>query len=251
MLNVSIQMDDGAKRLIEKLGKLKTGIPRAAADALNETGHDVMLTLREQMSKDFDRPVPYTLSSLGWSKATPAKLITTIEPREWPGKGTPAKKYLHPEIYGGDRHLKRFEVALQRMGVLPKGMYAYPGAGAKMDAYGNMSTGQIVQIMSYFSAFGEQGYKANITAKGIAKLKKGGKKQGFGFEYFAVKKRHGGLVPGIWKRTSFGASGKAVSPVLIFGKKPTYKRKYQWNEVALKRARQVWPEWFSYFLKRA
>lgn len=238
----SVKKDiSGFVSLQKKLEGLKKQIPRAAAAALNETGDQVVAVLREQMAKDFDRPTPYTLNSLTHTRATTENLSVTIHPRDYAGKGTPAKNYLKPEIFGGDRNQKRSEMALQLKGILPRGMYAYPGAGANKDAYGNMPGSQYVQIISYFQAFGVHGHRANMDAKGRARLLKGSKKRGFGFEYFAVRKQHGGLVPGIWKRTSFGAMGKAVSPILIFGKKPTYTRRYRWNETARVTAMNKWP----------
>ena len=41
-----------------------------------------------------------------------------------------------------------------------------PGDAATLDQNGNMSAGQIVQIMSWFKAFGEQGYQANMRDGG-------------------------------------------------------------------------------------
>lgn len=252
----SIKKDVNSFGLLNlKLQGLKKKIPQAVVVALNTTRYQVLDALREQMKTDFDRPTPYTLGSLYATKATLDNLSTTVLPREFAGKGTPAAKYLKPEIYGGERRLKRFEKALQSVGVLPKGMYAYPGKGATMDAYGNMSPGQIVQIISYFNAFGQQGYRANMGEKGRLKLLRGGKK-GFGFEYFVVRHKHGGLRPGIWKSTSaragryvVGGVGRVVVPVLIFGKKPTYTRRYRWAETAHKAATQAWPANYMKALK--
>lgn len=236
------------KALTDKIKNLKKQIPAAAAIALNETGKEIVVALCDQMSKDFDRPTPYTLNSLFSTKATAQNLSVTILPREFAGKGTPAKNYLKPEIYGGDRHVKRFEKALRAQGILPKDMYAYPGKGATLDAYGNMSPSQIVQILSYFQAFGQQGYRANMQAAGYRRLARGGK-SGFGFRYFAIHKKEAGrLPPGIWKSISARAGrgvasgvGNVVVPILIFGKKPTYRRRYRWHEVAQAKASQVWP----------
>lgn len=239
MLKVSMKTE-GFVTLQAKLKSLVKRNKQAAAISLNETADQVVAVLRDQMQKDFDRPTSYTLNSLTRTKATTESLSVTVRPREFAGKGTPAKNYLKPEIYGGDRHQKRFEAALQARGVLPRGMYAYPGSGATKDAYGNMPGSQIVQILSYFQAFGEVGYRANMDAKGRARLAKGSRKRGFGFEYFAVRKKRGGLVPGVWKRTSFGAMGKAVSPILIFGKKPVYTRRYRWYEIARRTAERQW-----------
>src|SRR3546814_6873764 len=82
------------------------------------------------------------------------------------------------------------DLALQRVG-LPGDQYAFPAAGAELDAYGNMSRGQVVRLLSYLQAFGEQGYRANATARSRARTAKVSKASGYktinGVQYFVSR----------------------------------------------------------------
>ena len=105
--------------------------------------------------------------------AKPDKLSVTIEPAYMGGKGIDPQKILNAQAWGGRRHDKRSEVALRRAGILPTGYQTaipddarggpYPGSD---DGRGNLRGAFLVQLISYFRAFGEQGYKANMSAKG-------------------------------------------------------------------------------------
>lgn len=151
----------------------------------------------------------------------------------WGNKqGVTVSDVLKAEIYGGLRKLKRHEQALSRVGILPAGMAIVPGEAAKIDAYGNMSAGQINQIISWFRAFGEQGYAANMLQKGRARLARGSKAKGTqGFAYFCLKKQVGKLSPGIYQRFSF-SKGSAVKPVMIFVRIPQYRKRLDFYGVA-------------------
>ena len=98
-----------------------------------------------------------------------------------------------------------------------------------MDAYGNMSSGQIVQIVSYFKAFPEQGYRANMRdgGKRLAKDKRTGQK---GFVYFVLPKRHGKLIPGVYQRFTF-AAGSSVRAVMYFIKLPAYRARLDFYNI--------------------
>ena len=69
-----------------------------------------------------------------------------------------------PQVAGGRRSLKSAEKMLAAKNYLPGGMVTVPGAGAKLDAYGNMSRGQLVQLISALLAFPKTGYNANRVA---------------------------------------------------------------------------------------
>lgn len=192
----------------------------ATAVALTRTAYKVEAAQKHEMRDSFDRPTPYTLSSIRVRPATKANLKAVVHLREFSGKGTTAAEYLLPQIVGGSRRLKRFERALQLAGVMPDDHRAVPGAAARLDAYGNISRGQIVQILSYFKAFPEQGYSANITDKRKKSLAKGSKNR-LGYEYFVG--RPGDRLPlGVWQRVRF-ASGSAVRPILIFVRSALYE----------------------------
>jgi len=218
----------------------KKQLPFATKEAINATSTEIKVALEKEIGKVFDQPTPWTLNSLRIRYATKALLsgLVWVKDKLDSGKGTPADEYLIAEIKGGKRPLKKFEKALRRVGILPDGMYAVPGKFADMDSYGNMSRAQIIQIISYFQAFGEQGYKANMNEKGFKRLLKGNKKQGImGYSYIiGGKGRAAHLPPGIYKRIPF-ASGSAIRPVLMFVKEPSYSMRFDFFGIADKIAK--------------
>jgi hypothetical protein len=239
MINVDINFT-GMLELQARLRSRPAIMKRGLVSALNGTAYDVRDALQAEMKTAFDRPVPYTLNSMYVQHATPDNLVATILPKDSAGKGTPARKYLGPEIFGGERNSKRTENALRIFGVLPAGMYTAPGKAASMDAYGNQAKGELQQIRSYFGAAKtHMGYDANSTDKTRARLGKYKKKKGtFGFSYFVIRSNQGNLKPGIYRKYNVPGSVSVIRPILMFVKKPTYSKRYRWNEVASLTARQ-------------
>lgn len=190
-------------------------VPFAMAKALTKTAQDVQAAEMREVKDVFDRPTPYTLNSFYIRPATKAKLTASVFIKNETAKGTAAIKFLKAQVEGGQRKQKRFEKALQSAGVMPSGHYVVPGEGAKLDSYGNIDRGLIVQLLAYFRAFPECGYKANMTDKRKASLAKGNAKKGQqGVAYFVG--RPGRKAPlGIWSRTRY-FGGSAVRPILIF-----------------------------------
>lgn len=192
----------------------------ATAVALNRTAVKVKDAQVREMRDVFDRPTPFTLSQVRISMASKTDLKAVVSLESSPNKGIPAAQYLLSQITGGVRKMKRFERALQSIGALPHGYRVVPGEAAKVDAYGNLDRGQIVQILSYFKAFPEAGYKENMTDKRRKAMAKGSKTR-LGYEYFVG--RPGDRLPlGVWQRVRF-ASGSAVRPILIFVPSTVYQ----------------------------
>lgn len=196
----------------------------AAMRAINETAKDVQREIKDEIRQVFDRPTPYIVNSIRittWAKRD--KLEAVIEPKYMGGKGVEPTKVLQAEIAGGKRRLKKSEVALQRVGILPPGYVTVPGAAAPLDGFGNIKGSFLVQLLSYFQAFGEQGYRANMTSKRKGQLARRGLSTGGfrsigGVEYFVSYGRLRGdrtehLHPGIWSRS--GIHGSTIKPVLM------------------------------------
>ena len=216
----------------------KRHIPFAMAKALTKTAQQVQSEEVKVMRSTLDRPTTYTMKSLYVKPATKKNLTSMVyfKDKSSAGKGNPAANWMLPQITGGKRNLKRFESALRRIGVLPLGMYIAPGEACPLDAYGNIPGSFIVQILSYLRAFGEQGYRANITDKRKASLKRGSKRAQ-GYAYFVSKGkgewygRQQHLPPGIYKRIGF-AAGSAIKPVMMFVKEPSYSKRFPFFETA-------------------
>lgn len=211
---------DGA---IKALERFERGMRFAGAVALTRTGKAVIAAEQHEMRDSFDRPTPYTLNSLKLTPATPDRLEAMVAPKDGNG-GTPAWKYLAPAILGGARRMKRFEVRLGRGGVSDNA-FVVPGRGATLDAYGNLSRGQITQVLSrlrLLDAFG-----ANVSAKTIRRLGKRKLLVNRGnhvqlSDYF-VARQHGnpnGRPIAVYRLLS---KGKVV-PVLVFtNRAPSYE----------------------------
>ena len=209
----------------------------AMAVALTRTAQDVRKAEREEMQKVFDRPTPYTLNSLYVAGATKEQMQARVWLKDElavSNGGTPATKYLLPQIEGGGRALKGLERMMERIGALPKGWRVVPGQGASVDGYGNMSRSQVIQILSYFQAWNLSGLEANnSTAATRARLAKGTKKRA-GVSYFVSRgrtddrARH--LHAGVWQRV-----GKwRLKPVLLFVPRVSYRRRFDFQGVAEK-----------------
>ena len=229
----------GLDRLHRDLRRMQGNLAYAAAQTANHLALAVRDAERREMERVFDRPTRWTLNSTRITYARKSRPIARVWLKDEAFKGTPATRYLAPQIFGGERSIKRFERALQHAGILPTGWLAVPGEAADLDAYGNMSRGQIVKILSWMGAFGEQGYRANITQEGRRRRERySARKRGVG--YFAVTPlrpdpRTAHLTPGVYKRTTWRADRAVVStiePVLVFVKSASYAPRYDFFGVA-------------------
>ena len=193
----------------------------AYSKAINDTAFQVRRAMQAEIKSVFDRPTPYILSSPRVVLATPGKLTASIA----------------PAYMGGTRRDKRSESALRRAGILPPGYYTaipatpYPGSD---DGRGNVRGPFLVQLITYFQASGEQGFKANMTDKRKRSIHKGTAKTA-GRRYFVAygrlrsgKTSH--LTPGIW--AAQGAYGVDVRPVLMFIHAPSYQPRLSMERVA-------------------
>ncbi len=213
-----------------RLSEIERAVPSGMARGLNNLGYGLMREGGDLMRRKFDRPTRWTINSFRVQKtATPDDLTALVGMSDYLSNKSAQSpgEIIGQQFRGGSRIWKRFEAALYRIGVLPAGMAAVPGGGVVLDAYGNLPRGLMNQLLSYFHAFGEQGYRANMTDKRKARLANinhdnGYKKIG-GVVYFVSYGRgytvH--LKPGIYSKT--GTHGVDVKPIIAFVRKPTYR----------------------------
>lgn len=237
--------------------KLSDGqIRKATANAMNDTAAKVRTAMVSHLSSVFDRPTPYVARSPKYVQATPEKLEVTILPtvdaRNLPSRGgkvgVDQQKILAAQAFGGPRSDKKSEKVLRRVGILPAGYQlaipATPFPGSD-DGRGNIRGPFMVQLISYFQAFGEVGYRANMTARRKTKLAdrtvytsletRQQRRLIRGVEYFVSygKLRSGKtshLAPGIWARS--GTDGAKVQPVLMFVRAGTYRPRLDMDRVS-------------------
>lgn len=212
-------LDDAVASLAGLGGDLPS---RVLADALNHTANQAEGALVDAQNDVFDRPTPFTLNAIRILNATPSRLEASLwvkDDKDNNSKGQAPEDWVAPEVFGGPRVDKASERNLRAKGILPRGMFIVPAAGARLDRYGNMSRGQMIQILSGLGALEyTAGFKGNATdsARSLAK--------GHQQAYFVMKR---GRVPiGIGERRD-----KTLVMVLAFVRQPQYRERFRFFDI--------------------
>lgn len=196
----------------------------ASAVALTRTAKRVQKLEEAEVGKVFDRPTRFVQQGFFTKPAKPADLeaIVGIKDRQ--------AKVLRPHIVGGGRDRKPFEQKLVSDSNKAAG-YWVPGAGIKLNASGNMTKGQIMQI--------------------AAGLKRTGK---YAEVFVGVPLGHPGAPYGIWGRKLKGRGKKALSgiiPLLIRISAPNYRKTFDFFGLAEKQVPGIFREEFDRAFRQA
>jgi hypothetical protein len=194
--------------------------------------------VQAEMRSVFDRPKPFTINSLRVTPATKQTLAAELGFREF-GSGTPAGRYLRPQVFGGQRPHKSFERALG----LPPNRQAMPAKWAELDAYGNISPGQLRAIMSSLQLGPTEQRQGIYGGRSRGRLRRE--------RYFIVPvgRTDTDLPPGIY-RTAADGSGP---PFLVIGffRAARYKRRLDFFGVGERSVAQHFPAHFLAALAEA
>lgn len=233
---------DGLDQLRGKLAAMSDRRFKAAvATGITRTAVAARDALKAELPKVFDRPTPYTMAQARYSAARADRLwaevgfdieaVTNergVVQSYRGGQDTPASRYLGPGVYGGGRNVKRFERAMQASGYMPSGWVTAPGPGAKLDSYGNVSRGQVIQILSQLRITWTLGHTRNMAQpndkRGQASARAAVKRAGG--RYFVIPVGAGGKQPGVYLR-DIGARHALL--VLVFVKPPAYSRRLDFD----------------------
>lgn len=259
---ISIKIE-GVDDFLTRLALAPRQIEIATQRAMLKTAQHIHKAEKDEMQRIFDRPTRWTLGAMRVKVVNLMEIKVGIVDPEGAYKRT--QSYLGTQVTGGDRKLKAVERALQYARVMPSGWQLVPGQGARLDQYGNVSSGQYKQIMSWFDAANRSaGSEQNMGHTGREKRKKMKGRFRTGFDYFFVLpgKRRTKLLPGIYQRFFIGYSKDAikasqstgdgkiteksvqaisVKPILIFVQKTRYKPLYDFDRVARQTFDRVWP----------
>ena len=223
-----------AQRVRELTNLEKQFVPIATAKALTFTAETVIDVQRWKMTRVFSNPVRWTLNSLYLKPATVKDPMSAVYFKEWAAKGVPAGRYLYPQIHGGTRVTKSTERKLYPF--MAGFKYAMPGAGAKLDASGNMKGSDLVRILSQVQALGGGSNMSPSTRK---------RNKRKGIDTHFIPKPGSGLKPGVYKRV-----GKGIIRVLVFTSTATYRPRYPFYELGLATAKAQFPQHFDRQLAR-
>lgn len=264
---------------------LESQIGYAAKLTVNDLAFDVKRAVDDEMRVTFHKPTPFTMSAIRVIKDEESTRLTetsggiTTRPNRtvysaYVGlaqEGMPAsskksrwsntvddawERALKHQFTGGMRRFKRWEAALLAKKVdgkplIPPGYYAVPASGCPMDSYDNPVRGFMVQLLSYFSAFNENGFRSNMNDKRKRAFEKRlEKKIGDGSRTGFFISEGKGLPKGIWQRTKTG-SGTSIKPIFLFYPASSYKRLISFDTIAVSAVQGKIAERFYKNLSRA
>lgn len=207
----------------------------AMATALSRTAVAVRQAEEHEILDVFDRPTPYTQRAIYSQPATAQNLEARVGVKDgyFAASGRAPVSYLRWQIGGGLRTQTGFERALVRGGAMDGGDRAVPGRFARLDAYGNMSRGQMAQILSQLRIADTQaGSTRNLPRLAFddnareRRRKQGSIRRAYqraGGEFVAFPYGRGKLRPGIYqiRATAFGRADP--KPVVVFVGKAQYE----------------------------
>jgi len=247
---VVIKYVSNVRQVIKHVDSLAKQMPFINSLAINTTARQAKAAVIEQIKAKVDRPTSYTLNSIYMKPAEKSQnpIVASIGVKDMqPSKGTAWTDALGHLFTGGTRQQKKSESALVRKGQFQGGK-SFLGLGSPefADQYGNLPKSKIIQLMSYFNSFKENGYKANKNdkqRKRMAKITGPATKRNpspyvtiNGVMYFISRGKgwfvgqgkgwSGGrnqpLGAGIWQKKGIG--GVDVKPVLTAIRQPNYRK---------------------------
>lgn len=216
-------------------------VPFAASRALNDVAQGMVGgrangrgRLALEMQRVFEDPKPFTLRGFRFNRATKRNLATEVLPKDVIGR----RHYLYTQAEGGVRPQTGLERLLSaRLSYAGQILAVTPARGLRLDRYGNMSRGELNQIVSAIQA--QRDPLANTTA--ASRRRNSGRAQ-----YF-VPRPGSRLSPGVWKRTRRGL----VKVLHFTASMPRYRKRLDVEAIGNRYARAVFPERFSQRLREA
>jgi len=206
----------GLQETKKTLATLAGQLPFATSVALNKIGAEALAEQKLEMQRTFDRPTPYTLGALYKTKATKTDLETRTRIKS-PNPAEPSQtqqRYVGVQIFGGQRKDKASERILRSRGLLPAGYQMVPGAGLRLDRYGNVSGAAVQKILASLLS----DYSTIVTPRAgtVVIGEVGGTK-------------------GIWQ-----VQRSKWKPLFIFVKRPDYERRLDYYGVSERTYRSRW-----------
>lgn len=165
--------------LHERMGMNQKQVTKVVAVSLTQVAYHIQQEVRATILRVFDKPSPF-VTNPNAVKVKQAKIegdkvigpeISILGQKR--GSISPAHA-LFAEVAGGKRANKASESLLSN--IAPSGRPQWrPGAGAELDAFGNLRGGTIRQILSAMQANRDQGVTSNSRVRGVSGLARNGK----------------------------------------------------------------------------
>lgn len=216
MLTVADNIKD-VQRQLDRLSREQ--MPFASAVAITRTAKAVERALGAELRENLENPTPYITRSTFSTSAKKQDLNATIGVRDQASRGASPAQYVQEHFTGSARGMKPYEVALQSIGALPKGMRAVPGAGIKRDRFGNPSAKDVQELIG-------------ALRRGVSVFKGRGKRTLLTGWFVRMpgdpRRQVQHIEPGIWRRIN----REAIIPAFLFIDEATYTKRFDLRKTA-------------------
>lgn len=214
------------KRQLKKVQRKQ--LPFAYQEALNDTAFQAMRAAKKHMRETFERPiVGYIPKGITVQKAVKNKnldqMMARVDLEDFGDKGQARRDIMKPHILGGTRRQKKAEHLF-----VGSGRYLYAGRDAPRNRYGNLHNAQIVKAISDIGRNTDAGQNTKRRKK----------------KYFAINTNKQRTI--IMQR-----NGNTATPFMVEGKKPQYRKRFQFYEVIIKTAKNNFPRNMTRNLRKA
>lgn len=204
----------------------------AVINAMHAIAYDVRDEVKREMQSAFDRPTPYVLNAIRVRRFAVGRPYVEVGYKDDGRGGASVNNVLLPHVDGGARAVKRLEYSLRAYGFMPAGWYAVPGQGARIDGFGNMDRGQVVQILSQLriNLIDKLDREMPRNARGQIKNQR---KAGGRFFVIPPGQR---IAPGVYQREFMGRN---ITPVVMFVRSIQYSRRFDFDGIATRTVDRV------------
>lgn len=226
----------GLSSVIGEFNKLEKQSRFGIAHAITKTAKATEGELKREIGQKFDRPTPFTLKSTFVKPATKDKLVATvgIKDQAFSKNRLSSAQMLGHHFQGGGRLAKALEQYLRSAGLLGSGEFVAPGAAARLDAYGNMSRGQVQQILSQLRIGADPAAFKSNSRRSRRNVQRAGR----------IFWARGNARDGHLKRGAYidlgGATG--IRPLLMVVRQPNYRRRFDLPNIAATTIAKTWDE---------
>jgi hypothetical protein len=220
-------------------------MPLVMSRALNQTAYSGRIAVQGAMDRYFDRPTPFAKRGVVYNKATEQNLTAAVVlSGDKASRGVlPATAFLGPQVHGGLRTLKAFEVQLRERGLLPPGHVAVPAKRAKLDRYGNMPQSFLNRVMADLQInYRGAGAERARTKRSLKRNKN------YRAARFFVPAKGSHLKPGVYQRKP---RSREVFPVILFLRSRPYTPRFPFFAIVEEHVDKTFPANFDAAFARA
>ena len=241
MLNMKVDTSD-FERKVRALAEMPNLVRKAVVAAVSETVDDVHTRQALELKQSFNNPTPYITGGL--KKRYPGgKMGQGVEKAgtyfSFFPVGNSPEDIVRPHVFGGARRQKSSERRLTGLHGIPGGSFTMMGKDYPRNKSGDISGARYTQMLHQLGALSDMArqsmpknrQKDRKATSYFVMVPKGGKR---GDKPFAIGER----------------TGSSMRIMLVFGKPPTYQKRYDYFGVGRKQVAYSLPLHFSRIVNR-